>query len=140
MPYHAILTGLLLATDETTEPAGSLLGLLLPLIIFGGLFYVALILPQRRRQKQMQQLRSSIVVGDQIRTIDGLSTRDLSLQQSRRRLGGEPGSSVKLGLVRPRPLSDRAMPPSLATNTVWLPPPSYSGWKRIAWLSGWLRW
>jgi preprotein translocase subunit YajC len=75
VPYHAILTGLLLATDETTDSAGSLLGLLLPLIIFGGLFYVALILPQRRRQKQMQTLRDSIAVGDQVRTIGGILGR-----------------------------------------------------------------
>jgi preprotein translocase subunit YajC len=75
VPYHAIHTGLLLATDETTDSQGSLLGLLLPLIIFGGLFYVALILPQRRRQKQMKQLRDSVAVGDQIRTIGGILGR-----------------------------------------------------------------
>lgn len=75
MPYHAILTGLLLATDETTDSSGSLLGLLIPLILFGGLFYVALILPQRRRSRQMQQLRDSIEVGDQVRTIGGILGR-----------------------------------------------------------------
>jgi preprotein translocase subunit YajC len=73
VPYHAILTGLLLAADDATETdSGSLLGLLLPLVIFGGLFYVALILPQRRRRKQMQNLRSAIEVGDKIRTIGGI--------------------------------------------------------------------
>lgn len=75
MPYHAILTGLLLAAEEGGEQTGSLLGLLLPLIIFGGLFYVALILPQRRRQRQMQELRNSVEVGDQIRTIGGILGR-----------------------------------------------------------------
>ena len=75
MPYHAILTGLLLATEENGEATGSLIGLLLPLIIFGGLFYVALIFPQRRRQRQMQELRDSVEVGDQIRTIGGILGR-----------------------------------------------------------------
>ncbi len=76
MPYHAILTGLLLATDEGSgDASGSLLGLLFPLIIFGGLFYVALILPQRRRQRQMQNLRDSVAVGDQVRTIGGILGR-----------------------------------------------------------------
>jgi len=79
VPYHAILTGLLLATEEGSEPTGSLLGLLFPLIIFGGLFYVALILPQRRRQRQMQELRDSVVVGDQIRTIGGILGRVTSI-------------------------------------------------------------
>jgi preprotein translocase subunit YajC len=80
VPYHAILTGLLLATDETTDSQGSLLGLLLPLIIFGGLFYVALILPQRRRQKQMKTLRDSVAVGDQVRTIGGILGRVTRLE------------------------------------------------------------
>ncbi len=84
MPYHAILTGLLLATEESGEPTGSLLGLLLPLIIFGGLFYVALILPQRRRQRQMQELRDSVVVGDQIRTIGGILGRVTGIEVERK--------------------------------------------------------
>ena len=76
MPYHAILTGLLLATDEGSgDTSGSLLGLLFPLLIFGGLFYVARLLPQRRRQRQMQQLRDSVGVGDQVRTIGGILGR-----------------------------------------------------------------
>lgn len=73
MPYHAILDGLLLATDSTTDQtSGSWLGLLFPLILFGGLFYFALILPQRRRQRQMQQMRNAVEVGDRIRTIGGI--------------------------------------------------------------------
>jgi preprotein translocase subunit YajC len=76
VPYNAILARLLVATDAgSTESTGSWLGLLIPLVIFGGLFYVALILPQRRRQRQMQTLRDSIVVGDQIRTIGGILGR-----------------------------------------------------------------
>lgn len=80
MPYHAILTGLLLATDEATDDAaGSLLTLVFPLLLFGGLFYVALILPQRRRQRQMQNLRDSVEVGDQVRTIGGILGRVTSI-------------------------------------------------------------
>lgn len=81
MPYDAIFAWLLLATDEgTTNEPVSLFGLLLPLIIFGGLFYVALILPQRRRQRQMQQLRDSVEVGDEVRTIGGILGRVTSLE------------------------------------------------------------
>jgi preprotein translocase subunit YajC len=76
VPYDAILAWLLFAADEgTTNEPVSLFGLLLPLIIFGGLFYVALILPQRRRQRQMQQLRESVAVGDEVRTIGGILGR-----------------------------------------------------------------
>ena len=45
---------------------------------------------------------AGIQPGDQIRRIDDTSLRDLSLGQARRRLDGEPGSTVKLLLLRPR--------------------------------------
>ncbi|MBW2471595.1 MAG: preprotein translocase subunit YajC [Deltaproteobacteria bacterium] len=45
---------------------------MLPLILLGGLFYVLLILPQRRRQKKMEQMRAGIDVGDEVRTIGGI--------------------------------------------------------------------
>lgn len=76
MPYTAIPAGWLLATEATTDSqGGSLFALLLPLLIFGGLFYVALVFPQRRRMRQMQQLRRSVEVGDEIRTIGGILGR-----------------------------------------------------------------
>lgn len=97
MPYHAILTGLLLATDETTESSGSLLGLVLPLLIFGGLFYVALILPQRRRQKQMRELRDSVEVGDQVRTIGGILGRVTHIEGEEATI--DVGGGMKLNLT-----------------------------------------
>jgi carboxyl-terminal processing protease len=45
---------------------------------------------------------AGIQPGDQIRRIDDASLRDLSLAQARRRLDGEPGSTVKLLLLRPK--------------------------------------
>jgi carboxyl-terminal processing protease len=45
---------------------------------------------------------AGIQPGDQIRRIDDASLRDLSLAQAKRRLEGEPGSSVKLLLLRPK--------------------------------------
>lgn len=98
MPYDAILAWLLFATDEgsTDEPA-SLFALLLPLIIFGGLFYVALILPQRRRQKQMQQLRNSVEVGDEIRTIGGILGRVTQLDGDEATI--DVGGGTKLSIT-----------------------------------------
>ena len=45
---------------------------------------------------------AGILPGDQIRRIDDASLRDLSLAQARRKLDGEPGTSVKLLLLRPK--------------------------------------
>jgi len=58
------------------EPGGSsILTFLFPLVIMGGLFYALLILPQRRRQKKMETMRSDIGVGDEVRTIGGILGR-----------------------------------------------------------------
>lgn len=55
-----------------SESSGSALGFLLPIAILGGLFYVLLVLPQRRRAKKAQELRDSIEIGDEVRTIGGI--------------------------------------------------------------------
>ena len=54
------------------EGGSSALGFLLPIAILGGLFYLLLVMPQRRRAKKAQELRESIQVGDEIRTIGGI--------------------------------------------------------------------
>ena len=98
MPYNAILAVLLFATDEGgTDGTGSILGLVLPFLIFGGLFYVALIMPQRRRQKQMQELRSSIEVGDQVRTIGGILGRVVGLDGDEAQI--DVGGGTKLSVT-----------------------------------------
>lgn len=55
-----------------TENGGSAVGFLLPIVILGGLFYLLLVMPQRRRAKKAQELRDSIAVGDEVRTIGGI--------------------------------------------------------------------
>ena len=74
----AILTSACTSVAEDAEPASGsdqLLGLLFPVVILGGLFYMMLIRPQRRRQKHMRDLRSALDVGDEIRTIGGIYGR-----------------------------------------------------------------
>ncbi len=79
MNHLVIATGALLAQgveflaqEADAESSGSIFALLLPLLIVGGLFYFILIMPQRRRVKQMQSLRDSIEVGDEVRTVGGI--------------------------------------------------------------------
>ena len=57
-------TGVFFAQEASG--GGSALTFLFPLVIMGGLFYVLLILPQRRRHKKMDQMRLSISVGDEV--------------------------------------------------------------------------
>ncbi len=73
MFYVAMSNGLLLAQEaETSEPAGSAFASLfmIALIIGGG--YLLFIRPQRRRMRAMEDLRSSIEVGSEVRTVGGI--------------------------------------------------------------------
>jgi preprotein translocase subunit YajC len=57
---------------QEAEASGSPLGFVFPIVILGGLFYVVILRPQRRRQKNAKELQSSVGVGDEIRTIGGI--------------------------------------------------------------------
>jgi len=63
--------------------SGSALGFLLPLVVLGGLFYVFLVMPQRRRVKQMQTLVASLGPGDRVRTIGGIFATIVSEDEDR---------------------------------------------------------
>jgi preprotein translocase subunit YajC len=68
----SLQTSFILAQEAESSGGGSALAFLFPLVILGGLFYVLLILPQRRKQKKMEALRADIAVGDEVRTIGGI--------------------------------------------------------------------
>lgn len=70
MIQFSLYSGVLSAQESSGS--GNTLAFLFPLLIMGGLFYVLLILPQRRRAKKMDRMRSSIAVGDEVRTIGGI--------------------------------------------------------------------
>ena len=70
MTQFGMYTGVLFAQESSG--GSSAVAFLFPLLIMGGLFYVLLILPQRRRHKKMDRMRSDITVGDEVRTIGGI--------------------------------------------------------------------
>ena len=51
---------------------GSPLGLLLPLVLMGVLFYFLLIRPQQRRQRAQRNLLNAVDVGDEVMTAGGI--------------------------------------------------------------------
>ncbi|HEX8748507.1 MAG TPA: preprotein translocase subunit YajC [Pyrinomonadaceae bacterium] len=64
--------------------AGSFLTLILPWVLIFGVFYVLIILPQRRRQRELQETIASLKAGDRIVTTGGIigvvqSVRETSL-------------------------------------------------------------
>lgn len=64
--------------------AGSFLTLILPWVLIFGVFYVLIILPQKRRQRELQETISNLKAGDRIVTTGGIigvvqSVRETSL-------------------------------------------------------------
>jgi preprotein translocase subunit YajC len=57
---------------DTSSGSGSAVGLLVPLVLMGGVFYFLLIRPQQRRQRQQRELLQAVDVGDEVLTIGGI--------------------------------------------------------------------
>jgi preprotein translocase subunit YajC len=57
---------------QSSESGGSLLSLLFPLVLLGGVFYFLLLRPNRTRQRQQQALLESLKVGDEVMTAGGI--------------------------------------------------------------------
>ena len=58
----------LLAQEQTGSP----LGLLLPVLLFGAVFYFLMYRPQKARQRQQQALMQALEVGDEVMTAGGI--------------------------------------------------------------------
>jgi preprotein translocase subunit YajC len=68
---HSLIHHVFLAQAGGGE-GGSTLGLLVPLVLMGVLFYFLLIRPQQRRARAQRDLISSVEVGDEIMTAGGI--------------------------------------------------------------------
>ncbi len=58
--------------QDSQEGGASILAFLFPFLILGGLFYIFILLPQRRRQKHAKEMQESMAIGDEVRTIGGI--------------------------------------------------------------------
>jgi preprotein translocase subunit YajC len=54
------------------QDGGSAVGLLVPLLLMGAVFYFLLIRPQQRRARQQRELIQAVDVGDEVITIGGV--------------------------------------------------------------------
>ena len=63
---------LMLLEQAGTQPQGSLLTMILPLIILGVVFYFFMYRPQKKQDKAQNDMRNNLTVGDEITTIGGI--------------------------------------------------------------------
>jgi preprotein translocase subunit YajC len=85
---------------QSTEPSsgGSLLSLLFPLVLLGGVFYFLLLRPNRARQRQQQSLLESLRIGDEVMTAGGIfgTLKDIDEQDDTVTVEIAPGTNVRM--------------------------------------------
>ena len=72
---------LLTANGGEVDTMGMLLGTFGPIILMFVVFYFLLIRPQKKREKEVQEMRQAIEVGDEVVTIGGIVGRVVSIKE-----------------------------------------------------------
>jgi preprotein translocase subunit YajC len=81
MNYLSII---LMATPQTTEgaPSSNPLGMFLPLIAILVIFWIFMIRPQAKRQKELTKFRQSLQKGDKVITTGGIYGKIVSVSDT----------------------------------------------------------
>ena len=69
-----------LTTDANVNTTASLLSMILPFAAVFVIMYFLMIRPQRKKDKQLQDMRSSLDIGDNVTTIGGVVGRVVALK------------------------------------------------------------
>lgn len=89
---------ILAQSSDGTSSGGSLLSLLFPLVLLGGVFYFLLLRPNRTRQRQQQSLLESLQVGDEVMTAGGIfgTLKDIDEEDDTVTVEIAPGTNVRM--------------------------------------------
>ena len=87
----------ILAADTTQQTGGSLLTLLLPVAMIGGLYFI-MIRPQRTRQRQQQAMQNALEVGDEVLVSGGIFgvLTEIDDETGTARVEIAPGTQIRL--------------------------------------------
>ena len=88
--------GCLPAAAEGEEGTSSIWPMIIFLVIIFGLFYLVMIRPQRRRQKEHEQLMQDLQKGDNVMTAGGIYGRIESLSEDSVVIKVESGTTLRV--------------------------------------------
>lgn len=71
MLYHSRNGGKMTSILATASTAGSLIGIVLYIVIFGVAIYFLMVKPQKKEQQKMAALQNSVEAGDSVLTTSG---------------------------------------------------------------------
>jgi preprotein translocase subunit YajC len=92
----------LFAQEEAVNPPpGGILGTLFPLIVIGFLFYLILLRPERRKQKEHSNLLANLKKNDKVVTIGGIYGKvfDVQREQDRVTLKIDEATNTKIDVT-----------------------------------------
>lgn len=69
------------STNTAQSGSGSTLSMLIPIALLLVVFYFLTIKPQKKRQKEEQEMRESLEIGDEIVTIGGIVGRVVTIRE-----------------------------------------------------------
>jgi preprotein translocase subunit YajC len=87
------------SSSGSSQTGNPLVGLLLPVLLLGGLYFV-LIRPQRLRQRQHQALLSQLEVGDEVLTTGGIFGTIVEIDDQEGVLTVEIAPGTRIRMVR----------------------------------------
>ncbi|MBE6643627.1 MAG: preprotein translocase subunit YajC [Clostridia bacterium] len=64
-----------------TGGGGSILGMLLPIVLIVVFMYFFMIRPQKKQDREIQEMRNNLQVGDEITTIGGIIGKIISIKE-----------------------------------------------------------
>ncbi|MCB1024673.1 MAG: preprotein translocase subunit YajC [Acidobacteria bacterium] len=76
---------------------GSLVSLLLPFLVIGAIFYFLVIMPQRRQQKELQNMIANLKNGDEIVTNGGVIGKILEIRETSFIIRSADKSNMEIG-------------------------------------------
>ena len=75
------LFALTAATDTTTNAAGSSIGMIIMIVVMIAVMYFFMIRPQKKQERETNEMRNSLKVGDEITTIGGVIGAVVSIHE-----------------------------------------------------------
>ena len=95
-----LLSSLLLsscaATEDGSDTGTSTIYMIVFLVLLAGIFYLFIIRPQSKRQKEQRDLNASLKPGDRIITIGGIYGRIESIREDSVILKVESGATIRV--------------------------------------------
>jgi preprotein translocase subunit YajC len=95
-----LLSSLLLSSCATTEDGAdagtSTIYMIVFLVLLAGIFYLFIIRPQSKRQKEQRDLNASLKAGDRVITIGGIYGRIESIREDSVILKVESGATIRV--------------------------------------------